>query len=172
VRDAIGLVIEFLREKLIEVLKRVGLKDVGVNLGDAVHAEAGVNGLIRHMDLAILDDLHLITLIGIDALFRHIGVKAAIDFFNYHIDTRQESLNVLDGPAFKSFWHNGVVGVSDALIDLSPGFIPAIAIFVHEQTHHFRNGENRMGVIQLENVIIAEFVERAISSHMAAHGAL
>jgi hypothetical protein len=70
--DAIRLIVELLREELVEILEGIVLEDMGMDLGDAIDGESGIDRHIRHMDLAVFDDLHLIALVGIDAFFGHV----------------------------------------------------------------------------------------------------
>ena len=46
-----------------------------------------------------------------------------------------------------------MIGEGKALGDDGIGFIPAITVFIHQDSHHFRNGHDRMGIIELENIV-------------------
>ena len=111
--DTIGLVVELLWEELVEMLEGVFLKDAGVDFGDTIDAETGVDGHVRHMDLAVFDDAHLVLLIWGDAFLGHVGVEPAVDLFNDHVHPWDEGLDVIDRPLLKSLWHDCVVGVGD-----------------------------------------------------------
>ena len=82
--DAIGLVIELLREKFVEILKGIRFENLGMDLGDAIDRETRVNCHIGHMNLTIFDDLHRVAFVARDPLLIQKEVKTAIDLLDDH----------------------------------------------------------------------------------------
>ncbi len=170
--NAIGLVVELLWEELIEMTECVFFKNTGVDFGNTIDAETGIDGHIRHMDLTVSDDAHLVLLIWGDAFLGHVGVEPAVDLLDDHVHPWDEGLDVIDRPLLKSLWHDGVVSVGDRFLNGCPGFVPAIAIFIHHEPHHLRDGEDWVGVVKLEHIVFGKMVEVFISSIFASHDGL
>ena len=58
-----------------------------------------------------------------------------------------------DGPLLESFWEDSMVGKEECAGDNSPGGIPWDILFIDKNTHEFRDGKRRVGVIELDGSI-------------------
>ena len=170
--DTVGLVVELLWEEFIEMLEGVFLKDASVDFGDTIDAETSVDSHVRHMDLAVSNDAHLVLLIMGDAFLIHIGVEATVDLLDDHVHPWDKGLDIMDWPLLKGLRHDGVVGVGNRFLNGRPSLIPAIAIFIHHEPHHLRDGEDWVGVIELEHIVFGKMVEGVVSSKFASHDRL
>ena len=170
--NAIGLVVDLIREITVKGLKGVILENVGMDLGDAIDAISGIDRHIGHMDLAVLDDGHLVFIGFGKVLAIHLDQEAAIDFLDDHVDARNKGLNIVNRPLLKRFRHDGVIGIGEDLLRDGPCLIPAIVIFVHHESHELRDGEDWMGIVKLEDEEISEIVEGMESSVVRSHAGL
>ena len=111
----------------------VFLKNTSVDFGDAIDAETSVDCHVRHMDLTVSDDAHLVLLVIGDAFLSHIGVEATVNLLDDHVHPWNKGLDVMDRPLLKGLRHDGMVGVGNRFLNGRPGIIPAIAIFIHHE---------------------------------------
>ena len=161
--DAVGLVVEFLRHHLIEVLQLLILQNLGMKLCNAVYGEAGNDGEMRHFYLAVIDDSHFFDLLIVARIFGlHFDNEAAVDLLDDLIYTGKQSGEQLDRPFFQGFGHNGMVGVSHTFGGNFPRLIPAEAFLVHEDTHQLCHRDGGMGIVHLENCLLIELPDVAV----------
>ena len=55
-----------------------------------------------------------------------------------------------NGPLFESFGEDSVVGEEEHVGDDLPGFVPRNLLLVNENAHELRNGESRVGIVELD----------------------
>ena len=65
-----------------------------------------------------------------------------------------------------------MVGVGNRLGNLLPGIVPFISVFVHEDTHQFRNRQCRMGIVDVNRNLIGEVVQCSVVSEVVADDVL
>ncbi|OIQ83854.1 hypothetical protein GALL_343470 [mine drainage metagenome] len=63
---------------------------------------------------------------------------------------RQHAAEHVDRPGFEGFRHQGVVGVGENARDQIPGVIPLQVPHVDQLMHHFRHGDGRVGIVELD----------------------
>ena len=63
----------------------------------------------------------------------------------------QQVLEEADWPFFQCFRKKGVAGIGECLLSDVPGLIPGEMTLINEDSHQFRDGDNRMGIIELDN---------------------
>ena len=143
-----------------------------MDFGDPVDGEDGVNRHVGHMDLAIFDDRHRVTVALGDVVLAEPDVLPPIDFLDDHIDARNEGLHVVDRPFLEGFGHDRVIGIGEKLGDDLPGLVPAITIFVHHKPHGLGDREDWVGVIQLDDIGIRELLKAAEAPIEGTHGGL
>ena len=123
--DTVRLIVELLRHHLIEVTQFLFLKDLCVELRNAVYGEAADDRKVSHADLSVVDDRHSADLIVVARIsLLDLSYKAAVDLLNDLVNTRKQTGEQLDRPFFKSLSHDGVVCVRTGLCCDLPGLIP------------------------------------------------
>ena len=85
---------------------------------------------------------------------------------------RQQFAQNAGRPCFQSFRQQGVVGVGKDFCRDVPGGIPILTVNVHQQAHHFRNGQRGVGIVQLNANLIRHFAEIVAFLHKAADNIL
>ena len=171
--NAVGLVVELLREVLVEILQGAFLQDVGVETCHAVYAEGAYHCQACHVNLAILQDRQLThQLLIVRVLGTYFIEEAAVDFVDNHVDTRQQLLKELPVPLLQCLRQNGVVGVCHGISGNIPGIIPFHAIIINEHAHQLGNCYSRMGIINLDADLVSKAVQVIMSLHVVAHDAL
>ena len=171
--DAVGLVVELLREVLVEVLQGAFLQDVGMETCHAVYAEGAYNCQTSHVNLAILQDRQLThQLLIVRVLGAYLIEEAAVDLVDNHVDTRQQLLKELPVPLLQGLRQNGVVGVCHGILSDIPGIIPLHAVVINKYTHQLGNCYSRMGIVNLDANLVGKTVQVIMSLHVVAHDAL
>ncbi len=94
--DTISLVIKLLREHLIEVLKLLILKYLGMKPCHTVDGISGHNSKMCHLDLSVIYDSHLADLLIRKTCLTRIFLlylyyETSVDLLHYLIDTGQKS---------------------------------------------------------------------------------
>ncbi len=94
-------------------------------------------------------------------------LKAIVNLLdNLHM-TRQQRFHQLLIPALQRFWHQGVVGVGEGFAGDSPGVIPAQLVLVNQHAQQFRNGDGRVSIVQLNDLVIRQLMQFASGQMMA-----
>ena len=164
-RDTVRLVVELLRHHFVEVLQRLLLQDLRVQLSNAVDRVARDNCQVRHPHLSVIDDSHLCDLVLVArVLLLHPRDEAAVDLLDNLINTRKKSREQLDRPLLKRLCHDGVVCVGDCLRGDLPRLIPAQAFLVKQNAHQLGDSDRRMRIVHLEGCLLIELVDIAVLS--------
>ena len=61
-----------------------------------------------------------------------------------------------------------MVGEGEGVGDDLPGFLPAHAVLVHQQAHELRDGQHRVGIVQLHGVVFREVLQITVVGQVAA----
>ena len=176
--DAVGLVVETIREHFIEILQFLIFQNLRVQSCHTVHRVAGHNGQVGHLHLSVIDDGHLADLVlYVDAghvavFFLDLKDKSAVDLLHDLIYAGQQSGEQLNGPFFQSFSHNGMVGIGAGPGGHSPCLVPGKEIFIHQYTHQLGDGHGGMGIVELESHLFIELADIAVGTHVFCHGLL
>ena len=93
--DTVCLVVELVREHLVEVFQFAVLEDLGVESCDAVDAVAGDDRHIGHADLSVIDNTHAADLLvhvhaGVVIHPADLVLEAAVDLFHDLVDPGQQ----------------------------------------------------------------------------------
>ena len=163
--DSVGLVVELVREHLIEVLKSLALEDLRMQLSNTVDGVAGNDCQVCHLDLSVVDDCHLGDLVLVAReLLLDLQKEAAVDLFYDLIDSRKQSGEQLDRPFLKCFSHDGMVRVSNRLRGHFPCIIPLQAFLIQQDTHQLSDSNGRMGIVHLEGCLLIELPDIRMES--------
>ena len=159
-RDAVGLVVEFLRPHLVEIVQDVLVQQARVQFGHAVDGEAAHRRQIGHADHALrlfFDQRHAphpILIAG--EAGPHLLQKAVIDLVDDFQMARQQRSNTLTGHFSSASGIKRVAGVGKRSAGDVPRLIPAQAVFVEQHAHQFGNGDDGMRVVQLNHGFVRE----------------
>ena len=176
-RDAVRLVVELLGEHLIEVPEFLGHQDRCVELCHAVDGEARHDREVRHTDLSVVDDAHLVDLVadihtGVVIAAVDLRFEPAVDLLHDGVDPGKESLEQLNGPFLERFRHDGVVRICAGLSDDFPCFRPCQRVLVHEDAHQLGDHQRRVRVVELEDILLGELSDIVMGLHVLLDRAL
>ena len=116
-----------------------------------------------HVHHAVLNNLHLCNLFQRNILLVKFGQHGFVDLYNNRIEFRQQFFHQMAIPLFEGFRHNRVVGVAENLLCNGECISKCpLAVIQHQQANQFRNGDDRMGVVQLNSQFISQIVQCAI----------
>ncbi len=159
-RDTVGLIVEFLRPELVEVAEQSLLEQAGVELGHAVHRETADDGEVGHahrLGAVLLDDGHAPAPLGLARpVDGHLLQEAGIDLVDDLQQPGQQAFEELHRPAFQRLRQQGVVGVGHGAPGDLPGLVPLQVLLVHEDAHQFGHRDRRVGIVELEDVVLGE----------------
>ena len=119
------------------------------------------------MDFAVLHYAHLARFFGVARAVHNILVVTAVDFADNLINSRQNLLNKVLVPLFKSLCHNRVVGVSKCIGDDMPRLLPSVAALVEQNSHQLGNCESGVSVVDVDSNLLVEVIHTAVNTHMA-----
>ena len=122
-----------------------------MQLGNAVDLVAGGKAEVRHADLVVRDDGHVVDLapvVRVDGA--QVLDEAAVDLLTDGVDARQLLPEQVDVPALKRLAHNGVVRVGQRAAGDVPRLVPAEVVLINEQAHQLRHTQGRMGVVDVD----------------------
>ena len=136
--------------------------------GNAVDAVAGRHAEVGHPYRAAGDDggtLHVVRVVG---AFPHVGAEAVVDLFDDLVDAGHQAADEVLAPLLQRFLHHGVVGVGHDGGHHLPGVVPAVAALVQQDAHQLRDGQRRVGVVDLHGDGVGEVLQRAVLVQVVA----
>ena len=170
VSNTIGNVLELVRGIQIFIMENRFLDDFGVQLRNAVDAVRSHYTQSCHVNLIVLDDGHSGGLCTVAAVaFHQACTVTVVDFYDNLEDSRNNLLYKVDIPLFQSFCHNGVVGVSKGVGNDVPSVIPSITAVIQQNPHQFRNGEGRVGVVDVDGNLFVQVIQCAVYAHVVVY---
>ena len=156
-RDAVGLVVELLRRKLVEVRQDGVLDDLRVQGGHAVDGVREDDGEVGHANLAVPQDGGVTQHVG--PVGGHAGevlAVAAVNLLHEHVQARQQGTEGVDGPLLQCLGHDRVVGVRDGLLRDLEGKVEVNALLVNQQAHELRAAHGGVGVVGVHAHVVAQ----------------
>ena len=111
------------------------------------------------MDKLALDYLDAVDLGAFHTLCVHLGDEFLVYLDNYLVNSRENLLNKTDPPLFDC-----VVGVIEHLFGDFKSLFKGIALVVYELADKLGNGDDRMGIVELDRDIVCEIVESSKAS--------
>ena len=127
--NTVGLVVELLREHLIEVLKLLILQNLCVKPCNTVNRISRNNCKMSHLNLTIIYNSHLTNLlIGDSGLSRILHFnktdETAVNLFYNLVYTGKQTREQLNRPLLKSFRHNCMIGICTGFGSNIPCLVP------------------------------------------------
>ena len=167
-RNAVGHVMEFVRPQLVIFREQILHHQIGVQRRDAVHRKAAHHAHVGHANLFIMDHRQLRPhLLIARPGFLHQQFKSVVNLFDYLHVARQQRLHQLLIPALQRFRHQSMVGVSEGFAGDGPRIVPAHLVLIKQHAQQFRDGDGRVGVVQLDHFIIRQLMQLAASQMVA-----
>ena len=164
---AVGLIVEALRPDGVPLLEGVALDDLRVEGGDAVDGVGRVAGNPGHAHGVSGDGGHVVDGALVEAALGHVDTEATVDLADDLGNAREQAIKDVDVPGLEGLGQNRVVRVGEGLGNNCPGLFPAEAMLVHEDAHEFGDGEDRVGVVELNGVVLGEAVQvGAVVTHV------
>ena len=148
--DAVGLVLDPVRIQAVPGVEQVVFQDLGMNGGHAVDGKGAVDGQVGHVGpLAVRQDtLRRLLKEG----FAQLPAGESVDLPDDGGDFGRQGAQQGQVPLFEGLLHHGMVGVGEGLPGDGEGVLKAYAP-VLQQTDQLRNGEGRVGVVQLNGIL-------------------
>ena len=175
-RDAVRLVVDAVRVELVQVGKDRDLHQVGMKGGNAVDRMRADEGKIAHAHatIAILVDQGDRADFGVAEIAQLAGFhqNLGVDRIDELHVAGQKPLEQRHGPAFQRLRQQGVVGVAEGVPGNIPGLVEFQAVDIDQQAHHFRDGDGRMGVVQLDRHLVGEICQIVILLQVTAQDVL
>ena len=109
-----------------------------------------------------IDMGHMHSLILVNDLYCRIFVFSRhphIQLLNVRNQLGNYLFQILQGPFFKGFRQDGVVGVCAGLAHYRNGLIHAKRLFLHQDTNQLRDHHGRMGIVDLDHRMFIHFTE-------------
>ena len=96
----------------------------------------------------------------------------AVNFFNDHVNARQERLEHIDRPFFQRFGHNRVVGIGDDCAGDCPSLVPLKVVLVNQNAHEFGDAKGRVRVVDVNCDFLVKFANVAAGANEMPNNAL
>ena len=172
-RDAIGLVVEALREHLRQVANRRLAQQLGMDRRDAVGAVRADDRQIGHADLVLrplLDQAHALDA-GLVAgkAAPHVVEEAPVDLVDDLELPRQHLLEVVQRPFFQRLGQQRVVRVGQGPLREVPRLLPAELRLVEQDAHQLRHRQGGMGIVELDRDLVGKLAPVGVVAAETAH---
>ena len=169
--DAVGLVGDASRIKMIEVVEHGLLHQVGMHRRDAVDAVRADESELPHPHPSaglLVDQRHRGAEIDVAGatLVRQRQMRGidAVDDFEM---PRQQPLEQFDRPGFQRFRQQRVIGVRQRRHRDFPRLVPAEIVQVDQDAHQLGDGKAWMGVVKLHRDFQSEVAQLPVRSKVA-----
>ena len=117
---------------------------------NAVNTVTRCQTKVCHADLPVGNHRHILNLILITGkTLPQSGALSAVDLADNHSDSRQQMLHHFKRPFFQRLAQNGMVRIGEGSADNAPRIVPSHAFLVHQNPHQLRNGNGRMGIVDM-----------------------
>ena len=113
------------------------------------------------MNRAVLDKAHNGALILGNAPAVHFGFKCFVKHDHHAVNLGNYSLDKSAVPLLKGFLHDGMVGVAEHLLGCLKRLVKGPALVTHYHADKLRQGDNGMGVVHLNAVVVCEILHSA-----------
>ena len=158
----------------MEVVQHVFLEQLGVQLGNAVDGVAADTGEMRHAHVpfaALVDERQARdALLVAQEAHACLVEEARVDLIDDLEVSRQHPAEHAERPALERFRQKRVIGVGEGALRDVPGLFPRHLVLVDQKTHELRDGDGRMGVVQLHRELLWKLIERqTLTTHDAQH---
>ena len=132
------------------------LDDLGVQGGDTVDGVGGVAGDPRHPYLVAAHRGHVLDGLTVQTALVHVFAKTTVNLANDLGNAREQAIEDLHFPLLESFGQHGVIGVGEGMGNDLPRLVPTHTVLIEEDAHELRDGQHRMGVVELDRVVFSE----------------
>src|SRR6185369_1321560 len=152
--DAVGNVMEFLREQFVEVMQHCLFQKFGVQGSNTVDGMGTYTRQVGHAHVLVATLVDQRKARDARVVFRETDTRLVqkapvylVDDFHY---TGQGGGEKRQGPLFQGFRQQRVVGVGKTLSGYSPGIVPFQLMFIHQQSHQLGDPHRRVGIVDLD----------------------
>ena len=153
--DAVGLVVEPLRNQRVPLAEDLALEDLGVDCGDAVGVRGAVDGEVRHVHAPVADDVQRGRIL--DALLAKLRREPRLDALNDADEGGGDVVEQRHVPDLERFAHDGVVRVAERALRDAERAVERHAVG-HQQADQLGDRHRRMGVVELDGVQVGKAV--------------
>ncbi len=174
--DSVGLVVEPLGEHGREFREQTLLHEIAVEGGDPVDRIAADDREVGHANgshRALVDDGHTADAPVVAGETRpRVVEEAAVDFVNNLKMARKQMSHEIHRPLLQGLGQDGVVGVRHGLSGDGPRLVPRKLVLVQKEAHELRDGQGRMGVVELEHRLLVQILHGVMVLEMPPKGVL
>ena len=149
-RHTIGLVHDPVRMQLVQFGEQVGLDQIGMQRRNTVDLMRHDKGQLAHPHLVMLDDADVMRSRGV---FRPVPIVDPLD--DLHV-ARQDIAKGKGRPPLQRLGQQSVVGIAQTGPRRLDGGGKLHPVIVGQQTHQFRPGNRRMGVVHLDRHVFRQ----------------
>jgi len=134
-----------------------------VQLADAVDLVAAGQAEVRHADLVVGDNGHIVDLAPVvRVVAAELVDQAAVDLHADGVHARKLLAEQVDVPALERLAHDGVVRIGQGAAADVPRGVPREVMLVDQQTHQLRHAERRVGVVDMDGDLVGQIFIGAI----------
>ena len=108
---------------------------------------------------AVLQDVHGVFLVARDALLVQLAAQVLVEHDDDMEDARDGALHKVLAPLFQRLGQDGMVGVGEDLLADVKRCVKGQALAVGQQADELRDGDDRVGVIELDGVHLGKVRE-------------
>ncbi len=160
--DAVRDVGELLRPERREVRQHLVTQQLGVQFGDAVDADRRDRREVCHPHRlrVVGDDRHPPRAHLVARVCRaHTREELLVDPVDDLQMPGEQPPEQIGRPHLERLGQQRVARVGEALLGDRPGLVPLHALLVDEQAHELGDGDDRVGVVELEDDLLGEFAQ-------------
>ncbi len=155
-RHTVGFVVEFIRPNSIKAGHYGPFQNVGVHGGHPVDGKSNIRGQPSHPDFVFANRRQLIDFIGTQAGLAGFLAKLRINASDDLQQPRKQELVNGQVPFFQSFAQNRMIRIGKNTTSGSKSILPRYIVRFGQNPDQFRNGDRRMGIIDLDDVQIRQ----------------
>ncbi|MNZ87973.1 hypothetical protein D3C78_1068520 [compost metagenome] len=148
---------EFVGPQLVVFREQILHHQIGVQLCHAVDRKAADHAQVCHPHLFIMMHCQLGPhRVVARPVFIHQLFEVGVDLFDDGEVARQQAAYQFLIPALQRLRHQGMVGVGEGLAGDGPGGIPLQLMLIQQNAQHFRNGDGRVSIVQLDHFVLRQ----------------
>ena len=133
-----------------------------MQLAHTVDGIAHGHAQVRHVHHAVGNHRHVTDALPLAGeVIPQPRAQPAVDLLQNLINAGQQLPHHFFRPLLQRFRHDGVVCVGHRLLHNGGSFVPAKALFVHQDTHHFRNSKPRVRIVDVDAHLLRQQLEVA-----------
>ena len=167
VSDAVSNVSELVGRSQVVVVEEVVSEYLRVQGGNAVDLVRSDDRKIGHAHLLVAKDRHVVDLADIAGeLLVHLLAETPVYLADDGVDPWHHRFDEIVVPLFERLGEDGVVRIRYRRSYDLPGAVPLVAVVIHEYAHQLGNGQSGVRIVDVDDRLVVEIVQRAVESEL------